>query len=313
MSEPPKFDWYKIPGLETSAPVLNGELGNRSKTGDESTTGDHINEHLTPLGQTLSTASSSGQGVDGGANQVHKSGTLNAMFNHLKISLNDKAYHSDETVALKTPGPVVAGRSSSSSALDVSSRALEGASTGIGSSSMAAGERSATNGDSSTDTDMVEDDDSIPLSLTADELTKEEAKTYLRWYDYIESHKRRQTGTSVKVTLDDVFRFLSHFGINDAMKRKLMAMFARWALSLSIGQFFALLRLISHALKGEPILRISIKRVSPIPQPLPIMAHGKRQEGEDEPTSGEDSDRSSVSSVDDGSDGAHGAKKLDLD
>ncbi len=311
MSEPPRFDWYKIPGLETPTPALNADRGNDTDGNDSGTAGK-INIRITPLdhkGKDASDVSMSAYGD----NEARRSTTLNAMFNHLKISLNDKAYHSDETVALKTPEPVLTGRSSSSSALNESGRAGNGDAGGIESPKMDIDQKSAADSGAGTSTDNIEDDDSIPLSLTADELTKEEAKTYLRWYDYIESHKRRQTGMSVKVTLDDVFHFLHHFGISDAVKRKLMAMFARWAMSLSIGQFFALLRLISHALKGDPILRISIKRVSPIPKPLPIMARGKRQEGDDETTSGEESDRSSVSSAEDGADGATGAKKLDLD
>ena len=311
MSEPPRFDWYKIPGLETSTPALNADRGNHTDGNDSGTAGK-INIRITPLDHKGTDASDVKMSADGDS-EARRSTTLDAMFNHLKISLNDKAYHSDETVALKTPEPALTGRSSSSSALDESGRAENGAAGGIGSPRMDIAQKSAAGNGAGTSTDNIEDDDSIPLSLTADELTKDEAKTYLRWYDYIESHKRRQTGMSVKVTLDDVFRFMHHFGISDGVKRKLMAMFARWAMSLSIGQFFALLRLISHALKGDPILRISIKRVSPIPKPLPIMARGKRQEGDDETTSGEESDRSSVSSVEDGADGATGAKKLDLD
>lgn len=311
MSEPPRFDWYKIPGLETPTPALNADRGNNTDGNDSGTAGK-INIRITPLDHRGTDASDVKMSAYGD-NEARRSTMLNAMFNHLKISLNDKAYHSDETVALKTPELVLTGRSSSSSALDESGRAENGAAGGIGSPKMDIDQKSAAGSGAGTSTDNIEDDDSIPLSLTADELTKEEAKTYLRWYDYIESHKRRQTGMSVKVTLDDVFLFLHHFGISDAVKRKLMAMFARWAMSLSIGQFFALLRLISHALRGDPILRISIKRVSPIPKPLPIMARGKRQEGDDETTSGEESDRSSVSSAEDGADGATGAKKLDLD
>lgn len=118
-------------------------------------------------------------------------------------------------------------------------------------------------------------DSIIPLSLTSEELTQPELKTYLRWYQNIQERK----GTSKAVTLGDVFTFLHNFKIPDHIQQKINESFSRTSTVINIGQFFAILRLLGHFLSGKPLKIALIKEPAPIPQPISIL-NKKRKEVE---------------------------------
>ncbi|AOA63921.1 Normal actin organization and endocytosis [Komagataella phaffii CBS 7435] len=128
---------------------------------------------------------------------------------------------------------------------------------------------------SSRDSPDIENDVSVPLSLTANQLSEEEVKTYLRWYNDIVTSRGTKT-----VSIDDVFKFMNNFRIEH--KDKIRKLFNSCLNGLNIGQFFALLRLISHVILGKYPLRSMIKVIAPIPKPVSILASRKRQQIEDE-------------------------------
>ncbi|SCU90997.1 LADA_0F07514g1_1 [Lachancea dasiensis] len=126
-----------------------------------------------------------------------------------------------------------------------------------------------------TGADYVEtkEDLQAPLSLTRSQLTKEELKTYLRWYGYI---SRRKITKLIK--LDDVFQFMINFPIAPVVKDRLKHIFSSCRNALNIGQFFAVVRLISHAtLENQLPTRQMILRATPIPRPKPILAAGNEE------------------------------------
>ncbi|KAG7193051.1 uncharacterized protein KQ657_001167 [Scheffersomyces spartinae] len=111
------------------------------------------------------------------------------------------------------------------------------------------------------------DDESIPLSLTAQEMSLQEAKTYMRWYSDILTRTNSRT-----ITLIDVYSFLVNFRIPDSRKEKISRLFQKHSLSINIGQFFALLRVISHVLLGREPSRRLIKVMAPVPTPPSILS-----------------------------------------
>ncbi|CCE85661.1 Piso0_005280 [Millerozyma farinosa CBS 7064] len=131
-------------------------------------------------------------------------------------------------------------------------------------------------GQSATYPDVNEESDSsIPLSLTARDLTLEESKTYMRWYSDILRRTNART-----ISLYDVFQFLNNFKIPSHIRDTLSRMFYKFLHSINIGEFFALLRLISHALNGRQISRSLLREKAPIPAPPSILSK-KRQNDED--------------------------------
>lgn len=115
--------------------------------------------------------------------------------------------------------------------------------------------------------------DSLPVSLTSDELTQSELKTYMRWYLDIQERKK----DSKIVTLGDVFSFLHNFKIPDPIKLRINGYFSRTSTVINIGQFFAVLRLLAHVLQGKQLKRELIKIPAPVPKPIPIL-NKKRKE-----------------------------------
>ena len=124
----------------------------------------------------------------------------------------------------------------------------------------------------------------VPLSLSQTQLTREELKTYLRWYKCITLRTH-----SKLVRLQDVFAFLSNFSITDRIKTRIQFIFRSCKNALNIGQFFAVLRLISRALAGQnadgsggggavlPSRRMLLER-APIPQPRSILSSESNRE-----------------------------------
>lgn len=114
----------------------------------------------------------------------------------------------------------------------------------------------------------------VPLSLSRSQLTHEEVRTYLRWYNYITSRTH-----SKLVRLTDVFRFLSNFNITEQLKERISMIFRTCKNALNIGQFFAVLRLVSKALiEGKMPNRRMILEKAPIPKPRPILSSGAGEE-----------------------------------
>lgn len=120
-----------------------------------------------------------------------------------------------------------------------------------------------------------DDDTSIPLSLKESELTLEEFKTYMRWYNDILARLNTRT-----VSLSDVFAFLANFRLPQWTKERISGIFAMIRSSINIGEFFALLRLISHATCGRKPSRRLLKVQAPVPLP-PSILNKKRPNDEE--------------------------------
>ncbi|CDH13124.1 uncharacterized protein ZBAI_04910 [Zygosaccharomyces bailii ISA1307] len=118
------------------------------------------------------------------------------------------------------------------------------------------------------------DDLKVPLSLSHSQLTKEEVKNYLRWYNYITARTRVKL-----VRLGDVFKFLSNFNLPEKLKSRITSIFRTCKNALNIGQFFAVLRLISKSLLEQvmPVRKMILEK-APIPKPQPILCTGAKQE-----------------------------------
>lgn len=134
---------------------------------------------------------------------------------------------------------------------------------------------------------------SIPLSLTAQELTLQESKTYMRWYSDILARTNSRT-----ISIWDVFSFLTNFKIADKIREQISHIFHKISQSINIGEFFALLRVISHTLRGEKPLRKLIKVVAPVPTPPSILS--KKRLNDEEDSSNEDRSDGEVDNVQDG-------------
>lgn len=115
------------------------------------------------------------------------------------------------------------------------------------------------------------DPDSIPLSLTAQELTLEESKTYMRWYLDILARTNQRT-----VSITDVYHFLANFRLSADIRDKINRVFSKILSLINIGEFFALLRVVSHTLQGREPQRGLIKVAAPVPVP-PLILSKKRQ------------------------------------
>lgn len=111
----------------------------------------------------------------------------------------------------------------------------------------------------------------IPLSLTTQDLTLQELKTYIRWYTNILSRTNTRT-----IHLQDVFNFLSNFKIPQPLKDEINRLFKNR--NINIGEFCALLRLISHGLSTGYINRSLVKEVAPVPKPLSILSKKRQSE-----------------------------------
>ncbi|KAI5969220.1 hypothetical protein CANMA_001773 [Candida margitis] len=122
---------------------------------------------------------------------------------------------------------------------------------------------------------------SIPLSLTAQELTLQESKTYMRWYSDILARTNSRT-----ISIFDVFSFLTNFKIAGSTREQISHIFHKISQSINIGEFFALLRVISHTLRGEKPSRRLIKVVAPVPTPPSILS--KKRLNDEEDSSNED-------------------------
>lgn len=152
------------------------------------------------------------------------------------------------------------------------------------------------------------DDSSIPLSLTAQELTLQESKTYMRWYSDILARTNSRT-----VTMNDVFIFLHNFKISASIKDKLGKIFNKILHSINIGEFFALLRLISHALDGLEPQRRLIKVQTSVPTPPSILSKKRQSDDDDNEPNYSDNDYDAVQQGQQQQQQTDDSKPLDLD
>ncbi|KAM9905251.1 hypothetical protein OXX79_002256 [Metschnikowia pulcherrima] len=143
--------------------------------------------------------------------------------------------------------------------------------------------------------------ESVPLSLKAQELTLEESKTYMRWYSDILARTNSRT-----IAISDVYQFLGNFKISSETKEQINRIFSKILSSINIGEFFALLRVVSHALQGQTPVRPLIKEPTSVPVPPSILSK-KRQNEENEEDTSDDGNRSN------GSYDPQPAAPLDLD
>ncbi|KAH3678879.1 hypothetical protein WICPIJ_008806 [Wickerhamomyces pijperi] len=136
-----------------------------------------------------------------------------------------------------------------------------------------------------------------PLSLTKAQLTPEESKTYLRWYNDMVV---RKGSTMIKVA--DVFKFLkNNFKLPHTTILLLEKIF-KDMVNLEMGGFFALLRLIAHVLLLGQIPRRRLTNIpAPILKPRSILASKKRVQNDEE----QDNQDTTTDQVD--------SSKIDLD
>ncbi|KAF8001987.1 hypothetical protein HF325_002952 [Metschnikowia pulcherrima] len=118
------------------------------------------------------------------------------------------------------------------------------------------------------------------------ELTLEESKTYMRWYLDILARTNLRT-----IAISDVYQFLGNFKISSETKEQINRIFSKILLLINIGEFFALLRVVSHALQGQTPVRPLIKKPTSVPVPPSILSK-KRQNEENEEDTSDDGNRS---------------------
>ncbi|KAH3902874.1 Scd5p SCDLUD_000469 [Saccharomycodes ludwigii] len=113
------------------------------------------------------------------------------------------------------------------------------------------------------------------LSLTPYQLSLNEAKTYLRWYNNILIRKHSNI-----IRLVDIFKFLQiNFPISESVKQAIEALFHFCKDNLKIGQFYAVLRLISHALMEKISPSVNLLGLeAPALRPKSILNKNKVQE-----------------------------------
>lgn len=125
--------------------------------------------------------------------------------------------------------------------------------------------------------DGASGNDSVPLSLTAQELTLEESKTYMRWYLDILARTNQRT-----ITMNDVYHFLSNFRLSADVKQKINRIFVKILALINIGEFFALLRVVSHTLEGKEPTRLLVRQKAPVPVPVLILLKKRHSDDNDE-------------------------------
>lgn len=130
-----------------------------------------------------------------------------------------------------------------------------------------------------------DDNGSIPLSLTTQDLTLAESRTYIRWYSDILARTNSRT-----ILMQDVYKFLYNFRLPEDLKDQLNKMFRKYLHSINIGEFFALLRIISHCLDGKSPNRSLLQHHAPIPTPASILSKKRQSEPDDDDDEEEVSD-----------------------
>ncbi|KAG7699973.1 hypothetical protein KL933_000678 [Ogataea haglerorum] len=275
------FDWFSMPGM-------NADTEHTERLTHPSVS---FGFSSAPSGSSVPTAQAQQQvhsspyknrsaHLNASADTLFEPDKMSDIFNRLDISGRDRRAQSDDNISLGYTPTNMAGTESGN-------------------------KRDPHPLAKSTESLASDDDSTVALSLTANDLSIQEAKTYLRWYNNILSRKRGER----TITLEEVFRFLSNFRISEAIKSKLRELFGKIAYSLNIGQFYALLRLLAHTLEGKPLRKSLIKVQASIPKPISIMARKRAKDPN------ESIDSSETSSIDEQLTEAsqEPPQKLDLD
>ncbi|CDO95322.1 unnamed protein product [Kluyveromyces dobzhanskii CBS 2104] len=114
----------------------------------------------------------------------------------------------------------------------------------------------------------------VPLAVPEFQLTLEERKAYLRWFRDLHSKISYRP-----ITLEDVFQFLANFRINDKVKERISHIFKTCSYAVNVEQFYAILRLTSHALQHQqlPTRGMIIEKASVL-KPKSILSANAGQE-----------------------------------
>lgn len=108
----------------------------------------------------------------------------------------------------------------------------------------------------------------MPLTISSSMLDKNEEITYKRWYKFMESKRRGQA-----IQLEDIFGFFQNFHLSDSIKERIRYIFRSYQLGVNMGQFFAIMRVISHSLNDDRLpTRHQILEKSPVPRPKSILS-----------------------------------------
>lgn len=131
----------------------------------------------------------------------------------------------------------------------------------------------------------------VTPALNANDLSMHEARTYTRWYSNILTKAALQhTDIQAKTmpTVSEVWGFLHNFRISKAIRDHVLGLFAQHQNGLSMGQFYAMLRLIGHCvLKNESAQALDVAQIwqqAPVPTPVGILATAGKKRRADEET-----------------------------
>lgn len=124
---------------------------------------------------------------------------------------------------------------------------------------------------------------SVPLSLQAHELSLEESKTYMRWYLDILARTNLRT-----IAISDVYHFLGNFKLLAEVKSEINRIFQKILLLINIGEFFAVLRVVAHALQGRSPHRSLIKHSTGVPSPPSILSKKRHSDENDDASNVDD-------------------------
>ncbi|ODV82899.1 hypothetical protein CANARDRAFT_180422, partial [[Candida] arabinofermentans NRRL YB-2248] len=256
------FDWLSIPGIDNSN---NGTNNNsHSTTATSSLNASGVPYHIPAVRFDIASQNPQEPLESQHTSQITQTTSqqdqFNNIFDKLKISNPERMSQSDDNISIRYQQEQKANHTTGSSLLsssygnpvDLPTRA------------------------SSTDTLINPEESNVSLSLTINDLSKQEAKTYLRWYNNILARKNGEK----TITLEDVFRFLCNFKISDAIRERIKDIFKR-AFNLNIGQFFALLRLLAHAIEGKSLTKTLIRVQAAIPKPVSIMSRKRLKDDVD--------------------------------
>lgn len=114
----------------------------------------------------------------------------------------------------------------------------------------------------------------VPLAIPKYQLTPQERKAYLRWFNDLHTRIR-----SKQITLDDVFNFLANFKLDETIKERISRIFRTCRYALNEEQFFAVVRLAAHALQQRLLpTRSMILEKAPVLKPKSILSATAGQE-----------------------------------
>jgi hypothetical protein len=93
--------------------------------------------------------------------------------------------------------------------------------------------------------------------------------------------------------MTDIYNFLVNFKLSPELKENLNRLYSKTIHSINVGEFYAVLRIISHCLNGKSFSRKLIKVSAPIPTPPSILSK-KRQNSDEEDDEDEEADSQGI-------------------